>query len=323
MDRSSSSSAVSGEVWAMEHPPPDLCGLCDVRVPEPNGVVTIRHRKPGDADALRSLYSRMSEDDIRMRFFTASTPPEQFFDDWSRVSESGAFGLLAVQESEPGDTTVVGEAGWGAVSEGEAELGIAVDPDHRGWLGALLLDSLLRHARERGLLNLHAVVLTDNKAMLGLARRRGFAIVEHPQWGMMRLSLGTGAVMPSWPLRRRGPRVLIESRWVRGAAEEALREAGYEVALCPGPCLGLDHCPVLTGEPCSLVEGADAVVVDIPTDDPLADLLMKADPVVHPSVPVLSGHRTRSDGTSERVPDRELLAALEHLRRVARHRSSG
>ena len=41
---------------------------------------------------------------------------------------------------------------------------------------------------------------------------------------------------------------------------EALRSAGYQVELCGGP--EADPCPVLTGMPCPLADGADVLVYD-------------------------------------------------------------
>lgn len=68
----------------------------------------------------------------------------------------------------------------------------------------------------------------------------------------------------SWPSARPGmqPRVLVESsdaveQW---AMEEALRDAGYEVAVCDGPTVYGSPCPLAQGGGCALAAGADAVV---------------------------------------------------------------
>jgi hypothetical protein len=88
-----------------------------------------------------------------------------------------------------------------------------------------------------------------------------------------------------WPERRGRARVLIESpdAAVLWAHEEILREAGYDVAGCTGPTAGaadagFQHrsfvlegaepatptvrrlCPLVEGQRCALVEGADVIV---------------------------------------------------------------
>lgn len=79
-----------------------------------------------------------------------------------------------------------------------------------------------------------------------------------------------------WPAtaRQTKARVLIEnadaaSAW---AQAEILREAGYEVATCTGPTpLGAEGphhvCPIVAGDACALVEGADVVVTSTELGD--------------------------------------------------------
>jgi hypothetical protein len=60
-----------------------------------------------------------------------------------------------------------------------------------------------------------------------------------------------------WP----GPRVLLEQpyREDTNARVDALRRAGYAVAVCPGPA-GEDRCPLAGDEGCAAAFGADVVV---------------------------------------------------------------
>jgi hypothetical protein len=71
-----------------------------------------------------------------------------------------------------------------------------------------------------------------------------------------------------WPRRAGRARVLIEhpdpgTVW---AEAEAMRDAGYDVAVCTGPTRESDHtsapvaCPLLVEGRCALVEQADVVV---------------------------------------------------------------
>ena len=60
-----------------------------------------------------------------------------------------------------------------------------------------------------------------------------------------------------WP----GPRVLLEQPpgEETHARVDALRRAGYAVAVCPGPT-GKDRCPLAGDEGCAAAHGADVVV---------------------------------------------------------------
>ena len=75
-----------------------------------------------------------------------------------------------------------------------------------------------------------------------------------------------------WGSRRPGmrPRVLVESsdaaeQW---AMEEALRGAGYEVAVCDGPSVYGAPCPLVRQGECALAAGADVIVNGFPLGVP-------------------------------------------------------
>lgn len=65
-------------------------------------------------------------------------------------------------------------------------------------------------------------------------------------------------------------RVLIENGNARArtAQAELLRDRGFVVFECGGPDPLGDGCPLLQGEVCDLVEGADLVLHDLDLDDP-------------------------------------------------------
>lgn len=70
----------------------------------------------------------------------------------------------------------------------------------------------------------------------------------------------------TWAPRSDKPRVLVENpdRADLLAHADILREAGYDVAICSGPTADSGGracgCPLLEGEGCTLVDGADIVV---------------------------------------------------------------
>jgi DNA-binding NarL/FixJ family response regulator len=84
-------------------------------------------------------------------------------------------------------------------------------------------------------------------------------------------------------------RVLVVNHDIDLADEEvdSLRRRGYEVVDCSGP-VGA-QCPVLSGEPCSLADGADVLVYDaFSTGEPDgAQQLIEGLRDIHPDIPVV------------------------------------
>jgi hypothetical protein len=73
------------------------------------------------------------------------------------------------------------------------------------------------------------------------------------------------------PDRRRPPwRLLVESPDPGLAISnfDAFRDAGFEVTVCAGPAVDAGECPVVRGEPCPLMAGADIVLFDLDSDPP-------------------------------------------------------
>jgi len=275
---------------------PERCSICGPPIPLDNGVILrAEHITPEHRAALEALYASLSSADLHWRFFAGSRPPPHFFETWSSIEAEGGFDVGAFVDD--GDETIlVGEAGYALLASGDGELGMAVGPAYRGWLGPWLLDVLMRHAADRGVPNMQALVLIENSAMLSLAERRGYAVLDHPEWGTVRLTMSTAGSVPSWPALHARPRVLVEADLSRRSTEEALRGAGFDVAICGGPCRQAGRCPVLAGEPCPLVEGADAILVDLPPDDPRTAALISAERLIHPGVRLIAGYARTDDG---------------------------
>jgi hypothetical protein len=95
--------------------------------------------------------------------------------------------------------------------------------------------------------------------------------------------------------------------------------AGMQVLVCPGPTGRHTRCPVLAGEPCPLVAGADVVVVSHACGDEPWRRLPAAHAAVHPGTPVCIEDRSRSGGRPAApfpaVPEdrADLVAFLRHL----------
>lgn len=93
---------------------------------------------------------------------------------------------------------------------------------------------------------------------------------------------------PVWPEQRRGPfRLLIEDGDGASSAgiEYALAPLACDVAVCRGPAE--TDCPLLTGESCDLVEGADLIVNKLDLRTPVGAGVLAAEQAAAPSVPVI------------------------------------
>jgi len=228
----------------------------------PDGrTLVVRPAEAADADGVALLYAALSEDDLHLRFFSVYHPPRDFF---ARVVDAAAEGgccLVAVVDDPV--TRVVGEAEYFLLPNGNGELAVTVAPDWRGWLGPYLLDALVEAAAAHGVPNLEAEVLVENRRMLAVIRRRGYATVDGTDFSEVRLVIGTAGPTPTWPARRQRPRVLAETRGTWWSGERAAKAAGMAVMVCPGPHAGA-RCPAIEGEPCPLVTGADVVVCALP-----------------------------------------------------------
>ncbi|MGH1503400.1 MAG: GNAT family N-acetyltransferase [Acidimicrobiales bacterium] len=291
------------------------CELCDEPIELSPGVtVTLRHGEPSDADGLADLYGRLRPEDIRRRFFSGASPPRSFFERWSSIADEGGFGLVA--ELDDGDERhLVAEAGYAPTPKGDGELGIAVDPAHRGWMGPWMLDRLMAHAAARGIDNLQAMVMVDNRLMLSLAKRRGFAVLGHPDWNTIVVTMSTTGPVPGWTGDHERPRVLVETDRTRWRGEEAVAQAGYDIALCTvalraaDECTTGGQCALLDDGSCPLVSGADVVIVDLPSDDEELLGALRQEQIVHPGLRIVAG-RDRADGDRQRRPVDEIVAEL-------------
>jgi RimJ/RimL family protein N-acetyltransferase len=247
--------------------------------------LVIRPVTADDVEKLATLYDDLDVDDRYHRFFGHCRPPRALVERIATVDERGGAGLVAaVLDTHRAEGEFVGEVGYTLLADGNGELGITVTPRWRGWLGPYLLDALRSTAAHGGVPNLVADVLTSDHAVLAMLRRRGAVVVEHTGWRVVRLLIATSGRTPSWSGPHDRPRVLVEGSGGRWHAEEEARAAGLQVLTCAGP---MDRsCPVMVGEPCPLVVGADVVVVADHGPEAAWWQLLRSRAQLHPGVPV-------------------------------------
>ena len=134
------------------------------------GIVRLRPVAPTDADALTALYTRGSDESLRLRFF--GSPGHgglaKEIERLVRAPDPDHDALLAEQADG-----VIGVASYERrpVSGHQAEFAVFVDEAHHGrGVGTLLLEHLSARARQRGVTELIGEALPGNVAMLQVAR---------------------------------------------------------------------------------------------------------------------------------------------------------
>lgn len=232
-------------------------------------TLTLRLANSADVPAMEALYRRLSIDDLRKRFFTGGLPPRATVEKWASVEEGRGGACLVVEEADAdGTRRIVAEAGFAPLPDGDAEMAITVDPDHRGWMGPWLLDALLEHAAAKAIPNLQALIAAQNTRMRLMICRRGASALPDDDWTNIRLQISTTGEVPSWPhTNPRRRRLLVEGPSHQWSGTAAANRLGYDVMVCTGPSGRAKDCPLLEGEHCPLVDGADGVLVALPAEE--------------------------------------------------------
>ena len=246
----------------------------EVEVALPGGrVLTVRRAAPDDVEGLEGLYESLSIEDRRFRFFAPVRPHRSLIERFIGASDRGGIWLVAVTD----EGEVVADAGYDLLPDGDAEFALTVAKPWRGWLGPFLLDLLVSDASRQGIRNLRASILRENRTMLSLVRRRGYASVDDTDYTVQGVTISTAGGRPSWPPLHEQPRLLVEGCGGRWRGYEDARAAGWDIITCAGPgAASVPVCPLLEGGVCPLVEGADLVVLALPPSDPRSAALEDA-----------------------------------------------
>lgn len=152
-------------------------------------LVTVRFVEPSDAEALQGYFRSLSTRSRYNRFFGAiSELPAAELDRFIHVGEADRFSVVAVMTID-GAETIVGEARYAFDAETDSfEFGLSIDDRWQGHgVGSALLHNLECRAAAFGANRLFGDALRSNDAMLGLARKSGFAFTHSPgDWKLVR-----------------------------------------------------------------------------------------------------------------------------------------
>ena len=140
-------------------------------------VITLRPICPGDELQHRQFLERLTPEDVRMRVFFAKK--ELARSELARLTQldyAREMAFVAERTLLDGSKETLATARVAADSENfSAEFAIVVRSDlKRKGLGRLLMDKLVKYAKEKGLKRLVGTVLRENRAMRELAMSTGF-----------------------------------------------------------------------------------------------------------------------------------------------------
>ena len=149
-------------------------------------VGVVRRIGPEDAEGLQDLHARVSDDTLRLRFFSASRHAAHQYVEHV-LSDPDVLALVAEVEGQ-----IVGLATAEPVRPRSSEVAFLVADDFRGQgLGTLLLEHLAALARDQGIRRFEADVLSDNSRMLAVFSDAGFDTSKRTEPGEVIVELRT------------------------------------------------------------------------------------------------------------------------------------
>jgi RimJ/RimL family protein N-acetyltransferase len=140
--------------------------------------VRVRPTRTGDFGAMQELFHRLSEEDVRTRFFQhLKSLTDTAAQHLCSVDYDGEMAFAAVT-GPPEHERIVGTSSYYLdPGTGLADVGYMVDPEWQGsGLGGALHGRMLEYARDHGVRGFRADVLATNAAMMRVFRRGGHAI---------------------------------------------------------------------------------------------------------------------------------------------------
>jgi hypothetical protein len=175
---------------AQGEPVADVDGVLDVIRLRDGRTLTVRTVTAADADRLDALFEGLSDEDRYYRFFNFCHPGRKFLEQMTRAEDEGGYHLVAVV-SGPADS-IVAEAGYVILPDGDGEFCLTIAASWRGWLGPYLLDALVAAAAARGVPHLQADIMLNNTRMFALLASRGYITLDRDACSVLRVAIGAG-----------------------------------------------------------------------------------------------------------------------------------
>lgn len=167
----------------------DLSQYTDILRLRNGNSLTVRFVQPQDTDALQDYFRALS---VRSRYNrllgAASELSQTVLSNFVHVGEGEGFSAVATMKVD-GVEAIVGEIRYAFEPESlSVEFGLSIDDRFQGQgIGAALLSNLECRAAAFGARHIFGDTLRSNNAMIGLARKRGFAFQPSPgDWKLVR-----------------------------------------------------------------------------------------------------------------------------------------
>src|SRR4051795_8505917 len=146
-------------------------------------IAVVRALRADDGAALHELHEQVSDEAIRLRFFSVARHAAHAYVEHVLV-DGGTLALVAEQRGR-----IVGLATAEPMTVQRCEVAFLVADDARGLgVGTLLLEHLAALALSRGITEFEADVLAENHAMLTVLAQAGYSMSRTSDLGTVILS---------------------------------------------------------------------------------------------------------------------------------------
>ncbi len=143
----------------------------------------LRPVRPEDEPAVQEMFTKMSPEDIRMRFFAPKAAlSHAVAARMTQIDYDREMGLMLAEPGVAGRSEIFGGVRIAADPDGErAEYAISLRSDMAGQgLGPMLMKRIIDYARKRGIREIFGDVLRENKPMLKVCNLFKFEQRTHP-----------------------------------------------------------------------------------------------------------------------------------------------
>jgi GNAT superfamily N-acetyltransferase len=151
-------------------------------------ALQMRALRQNDREALIALFNRCSPETIRYRFLRMVTElPDSLLDHLIAVDGDRHVALVVTEHDED---KIVAVGRYFALADRPeiAEVSFLVeDALQRRGIGTVLLDTLAEIARRHGITRFAADVLADNRLMLSVFNKAGYALTSNTSYGVTHL----------------------------------------------------------------------------------------------------------------------------------------
>jgi RimJ/RimL family protein N-acetyltransferase len=154
-------------------------------------VITVRAARPDDRERIAKAFAKLKRESVYTRFF--SYKDELSPADFARLETMDFVRDVMLVATIPSDAdeTVIASARYVAAEDlRTAEVAFLVEEDYHGLgIASRLLRHLIAIAREHGIRELEAEVLSGNKAMLAVFGRCGLSLEQRSEGGVTYVTL--------------------------------------------------------------------------------------------------------------------------------------